>query len=56
MVHAPVGVSDLLIFLTGELCLSSDDRKKGGPRDKGGGGQVVISADRAYFLSTVSGR
>lgn len=70
MVSAPVGLSDLLISLTGELCLSSDcqgarvaTRRAGGGRGEVVGcgrtrreKKVVLSADRAYFLSTVSGR
>lgn len=64
MVSALVGLSDLLISLTGELCLSSDCQGAQWRRKEGGGGalgdrekkRVVISADRAYFLSTVSGR
>lgn len=48
MVSAPVGLSDLLISLTGELCLSSDCQgarvarqrgAAGGPRENEKGGE-----------------
>lgn len=63
MVSALVSLSDLLISLTGELCLSSDCQGARWRRKEGVVGEererkkrVVISADRAYFLSTDSGR
>lgn len=52
--------SDLSTPLKGELCLLSTLGVNGGGEEAAAGGEgrkrVIISADRANFLSTVSGR
>lgn len=49
--------SDSTTALRGELCLLSTLGVNGGGGGGGGGRKrVIISADRANFLSTVSGR
>lgn len=64
MVSALVSLSDLLISLTGGIFVSRQTvRAHGGDERRGWWEKrerekkrVVISADRAYFLSTDSGR